>query len=1147
MPTKEKSNLKRGRPSAGEHTEPKKPRRDPSPHERNGHLKQGHLPSPVTQKDSTTTPPTEQNSSDSQSQAVRSPKRATGGLSSPPHDTQPFSQFSYPKNSRAYAVDDEEAEGVWGYLVPLDTRSGDVLVLRRRGACPVPSSKIGSSGCESVSRHEYERRENKYEAKKIKDGVTSNGYLIGRHPECDRQIESPTVSNRHCLLFPENKGGDVIALVEDLSGNGTFVNESIVGRNKRRELHEGDEISILGEARYVFRYPLFRDTNGFRNQYSIAEQLGKGHFASVYLCIEKSSGTRFAVKKFEKRTGPGEKSKIEGLQQEIAVLMGVSHPTLLCLKDTFNEDDGVYLVLELAAEGELFNHIVMKQKLTETEARKVFIQLFQGVKYLHERNIVHRDIKPENILLTDKDLHVKLADFGLAKIIGEESFTTTLCGTPSYVAPEILESSNHRRYTRAVDVWSLGVVLYICLCGFPPFSDELYSAENPYTLSQQIKNARFDYPSPYWDSVGDPALDLIDRMLTKDADERITIEECLQHPWTTQNEINPNDSTDGLTGGIARIDVSRRKVQRERTLLSTINDVTISHVIQGGADEVPVKVYEKNKGKSGVKKGVPVGEAIPSANRNPDAHFLAVMGLLSQVAGPLGNFAANASLPVLIAASFTAFVVVSVVLNILSQLLIKKPNEPPLVFHWFPLVGNTVTYGMDPFKFFFENQAKYGNVFTFVLLGRKMTVCLDTTGNNFILNGKIKDVNAEEIYNPLTGPVFGKDVVYDCPNSKLMEQKKFVKFGLTQEALRSYVDLITAETEDFIKGHKAFKGEKGIFDIPEVLSQLTIYTASRALQGQEVRNMFNDKFAALFHDLDMGFSPINFQLNWFPLPHNRARDNARETMIKLYSDIVRKRRSGETKKESPDMIWHLMDCKYKDGTQIPDHEIAGIMIALLMAGQHSSASTISWVLLRLASRPELVEELYAEQQQALGDHLPTLSHDDLPKLPLHAQVVKETLRLHAPIHSIMRKVKQPLVVDGTNYVVPAGRTLMSSPGVSAQMGSYFPNPSVWDPHRWDAENTKFEETEDDEKIDYGWGVVSKGTNSPYLPFGAGRHRCIGEQFAYVQLQTILVAFVREFKIRNVGGSRDIVGTDYASLFSKPLTPGTAEWERRSKA
>ncbi|CAI6341678.1 unnamed protein product [Periconia digitata] len=523
------------------------------------------------------------------------------------------------------------------------------------------------------------------------------------------------------------------------------------------------------------------------------------------------------------------------------------------------------------------------------------------------------------------------------------------------------------------------------------------------------------------------------------------------------------------------------------------------------------------------------------------------MGLLAQVAGPIGDFTSTASLPVLVAAGLSSFIVLAVVLNVLKQLLFKNPNEPPLVFHWFPVIGNTVTYGMDPFKFFFQNKQKYGDVFTFVLLGKKMTVCLDTRGNNFILNGKIKDVNAEEIYNPLTGPVFGKDVVYDCPNSKLMEQKKFVKFGLTQDALRSYVTLITAEVEDFVKRHKSFKGQKGTFDVPKVMAELTIYTASRSLQGEEVRKMFDSQFADLYHDLDMGFSPINFSFSWAPLPHNRARDNARETMIKLYSEIVRQRRAGNVKKDSHDMIWHLMDCKYKDGTQVPEHEIAGIMIALLMAGQHSSSSTISWILLRLATKPELVEELLAEQKQVVGEDLPALTHDDLSRLPLHAQVVKETLRLHAPIHSIMRKVKQPLVIEGTNYVVPTGRTLMSSPGVTAQMDSYFPNSSVWDPHRWDEGANNYEDDEDDEKIDYGWGTVSKGTKSPYLPFGAGRHRCIGEQFAYVQLQTILAAFVREFKLRNVGGSQEIVGTDYASLFSRPLAPGIVEWERRSKA
>lgn len=160
------------------------------------------------------------------------------------------------------------------------------------------------------------------------------------------------------------------------------------------------------------------------------------------------------------------------------------------------------------------------------------------------------------------------------------------------VAPEILQDTRRRRYTKAVDVWSLGVVLYICLCGFPPFSDELQTRANPYSLAQQIKMGKFDYPSPYWDSVGDPALDLIDRMLTVDVEKRITVDECLEHPWMTQKYPSVTDSTDGLTGALGKLDFSKRKVERERTMLSSVNDGDFSEHVEGSG--APVKVFHKN-------------------------------------------------------------------------------------------------------------------------------------------------------------------------------------------------------------------------------------------------------------------------------------------------------------------------------------------------------------------------------------------------------------------------------------------------------------------------------------------------------------------------------------------------------------------------
>ncbi|RDW77138.1 eburicol 14 alpha-demethylase CYP51 [Coleophoma cylindrospora] len=509
------------------------------------------------------------------------------------------------------------------------------------------------------------------------------------------------------------------------------------------------------------------------------------------------------------------------------------------------------------------------------------------------------------------------------------------------------------------------------------------------------------------------------------------------------------------------------------------------------------------------------------------------MGILENVTGVLAQQQAQRGTTVVVAAGFASFFVLAVVLNVLSQIFLKNPNEPPVVFHWIPIIGSTITYGIDPYVFFDRCRAKYGDIFTFILLGKKTTVYLGRQGNEFVLNGKLKDVNAEEIYTVLTTPVFGKDV--------------FMKIGLTTEAFRSYVPIIQNEVEDFMKRSPAFKGQKGSFDVGPTMAEITIYTASHSLQGKDVRDKFDSTFAALYHDLDMGFSAINFALHWAPLPHNRARDHAQRTVAKTYMEIIKARRADPSG-EKLDIMWQLMRSTYKDGTPVPDEEIAHMMIALLMAGQHSSSSSSSWIVLRLASRPDLLEELYQEQIEVLGPDLPALRYEDLSKLERHQNVLKEILRLHTPIHSIMRKVKSPMPVSGTKYVIPASHVIMASPGCTSRDATYFPQPLLWDPHRWEAGSGRVIGTDniEEELHDYGYGLISKGASSPYLPFGAGRHRCIGEQFANVQLLTIMATLARHVKLQNPRGSKEVVGTDYASLFSRPL-PAVVEWERREKS
>ncbi len=411
-----------------------------------------------------------------------------------------------------------------------------------------------------------------------------------------------------------------------------------------------------------------------------------------------------------------------------------------------------------------------------------------------------------------------------------------------------------------------------------------------------------------------------------------------------------------------------------------------------------------------------------------------------------------------------SLILASIATNVLKQLFFRDAHLPPVVFHWIPKAGNTLEYGKDPYAFFFKCRERYGNCFTFGLIGMKVTVFLGTEGNNFILNGKLKDLNAEEVYGPLTIPVFGRGVVYDVDNARFMDQKRLLKEGFTAQTLRAYVPQFLKETEQYVNTNVAFRGESGIVDISSVLSEISLYAAAGSLQGKEVRDSFDSSFATYYRHLDDGLAAVNFVLPWLPIPINWRRDRAQKAMARLYMNIIEKRRVTGNLTDSRDMLWALMDSRYKDGTQIPDEEIANLMIALLMGGQHNTAATGTWIMLHLAHQPHLIDELRREQLGVLGDQPPTF--DSLQQLRLHNNVIKETLRLHSPIHSVMRKVKKSMSVPGTDLIIPEGHILLAAPGFPARTEEYFPDPMDWNPHRWDQPIRKQDAyTDDNETID----------------------------------------------------------------------------------
>lgn len=375
-----------------------------------------------------------------------------------------------------------------------------------------------------------------------------------------------------------------------------------------------------------------------------------------------------------------------------------------------------------------------------------------------------------------------------------------------------------------------------------------------------------------------------------------------------------------------------------------------------------------------------------------------------------------------------------------------------------------------------------------------------------------------------------------------MEQKRFVKHGLSPENLRAYVPLIEKEARQYFA---RWKGETGTGDLGTAIAELTILTASRCLMGAHIRKYLSETVAELYCDLDKGFTPLNFLFPWLPLESYRKRDEAHIKMRELFLGIMAQRREKEElRKQNPsaaveddeeeddqsDMMRALMDSEYRDGRKMTDREVACLMIALLMAGQHTSSTTGTWCLSYLATHPEVRKELLEEQKAVLGDNLGALDYDALKSMTLLDKCIRETLRLKPPIIAIMRKAMA--TVEYEDYVIPEGDYICCSPAV-AQIDT-----AVWgkdahefNPHRFDDANPLLTD------------ALGHGACSSYLPFGAGRHRCIGEAFAYIQLKTIVATFVQLFENYSMP---EMPATDYTTLIVMPVKPVNVEFTRRKE-
>lgn len=376
---------------------------------------------------------------------------------------------------------------------------------------------------------------------------------------------------------PQGQYANNLDAIQYNNGNGQASAQQKVADTTQNKISRADIERLVAEERHskskMPKYPGL-------DRYILVEKMGDGAFSNVYRAKDTLSHMEEVaikvVRKFEMNN-----NQRANILKEVQIMRQLDHPNIVKLVDFSESPQFYYIVLELCPGGELFHQIVRLTYFSEELSRHVITQVAEAIEYLHETSgVVHRDIKPENLLFYptefvpskhpkprqpgDEDKvdegefipgvgaggigKIKIADFGLSKVIWD-SQTMTPCGTVGYTAPEIVKDE---RYSKSVDMWALGCVLYTLLCGFPPFYDESIQV-----LTEKVARGQYTFLSPWWDGISKPAQDLVSHLLTVDPDKRYTIRQFLDHPWIK----NTNETTHAAADAppLATPQISRHK------------------------------------------------------------------------------------------------------------------------------------------------------------------------------------------------------------------------------------------------------------------------------------------------------------------------------------------------------------------------------------------------------------------------------------------------------------------------------------------------------------------------------------------------------------------------------------------------------------
>jgi len=429
------------------------------------------------------------------------------------------------------------------------------------------------------------------------------------------------------------------------------------------------------------------------------------------------------------------------------------------------------------------------------------------------------------------------------------------------------------------------------------------------------------------------------------------------------------------------------------------------------------------------------------------------------------------------------------------------------------LVGHTVEFVRDTIGLLERGRQELGEVAAIEIAGRKMVAVYGPEAHEAVFRAKDEHLDPAEAYKIMT-PVFGEGLVYDAPPDIMNEQLKMLLPALKDGRMRTYGEIILDEVDQSI----ADWGDEGEVDIVDYCRVLTNFTSSHCLLGREFREDMTEEFARIYNDLERGVTPLAYINANLPIPSFRKRDRARVRLVELIGGIIEARadsgRSGE------DFLQTLMDAKYKAGASLTHDEITGMLLAAMFAGHHTSSVTTAWALIELCRNPAYMRRTVAELDERYAGGGKT-TYQSLRSLPLTENAVKEVLRLYPPLFMLIRVAMKDFTFKG--FHIAKGTWLIISPTVSHRMPEIFEHPYTFDPDRFSPPRSEGDDP---------WAFIA---------FGGGRHKCMGNAFALLQVKAILATLLRRYRFELASPD---VEPDFHGLVIGPSEPCRLRYRRR---